>query len=221
MAVPELIVMLTYNDITVDNAYDVFNECILSKANCYGIKEYGINSNNMKKLVSHIKDHNKTAILEVVTYTEDDCLNGVRLANECGFDIVMGTRYFESVHDYCRNTNIKYIPFIGNVHGRPSVLEGSVDEIEYEAKRLEVAGVTAFDLLGYRYKGNTEELTERLISVLSADIYMAGNIDSFEKLDMIKKFHPAAFTIGSAFFDRKFGNNMVQQINTVIEYMEK
>ena len=36
---PELIVMLTHNDITVSNAYEIFEQCKNSKAKFGGFKE--------------------------------------------------------------------------------------------------------------------------------------------------------------------------------------
>ena len=42
---PELIVMLTYNDCTVENAYEIFEQCKNSKAKFWGFKE--------KKLISN------------------------------------------------------------------------------------------------------------------------------------------------------------------------
>ena len=40
-------------------------------------------------------------------------------------------------------------------------------------------------------------------------------------LDEIKKLNPWAFTIGSAFFDKKFGDDFAEQIDKVCEYIEK
>ena len=38
---PELIVMLTYNDCTVENAYEIFEQCKNSKAKLFGITKDG------------------------------------------------------------------------------------------------------------------------------------------------------------------------------------
>ena len=48
----------------------------------------------------------------------------------------------------------------------------------------------------------------------------AGSINSYEQLDKIKKIKPWAFTIGSAFFDNKFGNDFGEQINNVYDYIK-
>ena len=46
---PKLIVMLTYNDITVKDASSIFEACKNTKAEYFGIKEKGINKNEIKK----------------------------------------------------------------------------------------------------------------------------------------------------------------------------
>lgn len=67
---PNLIVMLTHKDQTVENAYEIFEQCKDSKAQYWGWKEKGISPEDMKRLCSYIKSSGKTAVLEVVAYTE-------------------------------------------------------------------------------------------------------------------------------------------------------
>ena len=50
---------------------------------------------------------------------------------------------------------------------------------------------------------------------------VAGSINSYERLDEIKKINPASFTIGSAFFNQCFGSDFGAQIDTVCSYMEQ
>lgn len=52
---PELIVMLTHNDRTVENAYEIFDACKDTKAKYWGFKEVGIPLDEMKKLCSYMK----------------------------------------------------------------------------------------------------------------------------------------------------------------------
>ena len=37
------------------------------------------------------------------------------MAVECGCDILMGTMYYDSINEYCKENNLKYMPFIGKV----------------------------------------------------------------------------------------------------------
>lgn len=118
MNTPNLVVMLTYNDRTVENAYEVFEECKNSKAKYFGFKEIPLPIDEMKTLFSYMKSCGKTTVLEVVEYNEQAGLNGAKVAVECGVDILMGTYYFKSIHQLCIENGIQYMPFIGNIKGR-------------------------------------------------------------------------------------------------------
>jgi len=117
---PQLIVMLTHHDRTVPNAADVFNACKHSKAQFWGFKEIGLPVSEMKDLFAAIKQQGKTTCLEVVAYTEPECLHGAHLAVECGCDILMGTRFFDSVNAFCQQNGLKYMPFVGTLSQRPT-----------------------------------------------------------------------------------------------------
>ena len=68
--IPNLIVMLTHNDKTVLNAYDIFEKCKNSKAKFWGFKEEPIPLDEMKRLYSYMKSMDKTTFLEVIAYDE-------------------------------------------------------------------------------------------------------------------------------------------------------
>ena len=101
--------------------------------------------------------------LEVVEYTEKEGLEGAKLAVECGCDILMGTVFFDSINEFCKSNNLKYMPFVGKVTQRPSILEGDINEIIAEAKEYQKKGVYGFDLLGYRYVGDAVELNKKFV----------------------------------------------------------
>lgn len=51
---------------------------------------------------------------------------------------------------------------------------------------------------------------------------IAGSIDCYEKLDIIKALPKLyGFTIGGAFFEKKFGETFDEQITKVVEYLAK
>ena len=217
---PNLIVMLTHNDSTVLNAFEIFDRCKDSKAKYWGFKEKPLSHEKMKELCLYMKSCGKTTVLEVVEYTEAESLEGARLACDCGFDILMGTKYFDSVNELCRNKGISYMPFVGEVSERPSVLEGEVSDMLREAENCLKKGALGIDLLGYRYTGNAYALIEEFIKKVNAPVCVAGSVDGFTRLDEIKALSPWAFTIGSAFFEKKFGDAFSAQIDRVIDYME-
>lgn len=216
-----LIVMLTHNDRTVENAYEIFDKCKNSKAKFWGFKEEPLPIDQMKKLYAYMKECGKTTFLEVVEYTEEKGLEGAKMAVECGCDILMGTMFFDSINEYCKENNIKYMPFVGEVVERPSILKGSIESMVDEANKCLEKGVYGFDLLGYRYTGDAVELNKKFVEQVKAPVCIAGSINSYKRLDEIKDANPWAFTIGGAFFENKFDGTFSEQINKVCDYMEK
>ena len=75
----------------------------------------------------------KKTFLEVVEYTEEEGLERAKIALECGCDILMGTLFYDSINEFCKSNNLKYMPFFGQVEDRPSILKGSIDEMINEA----------------------------------------------------------------------------------------
>ena len=218
---PELIVMLTYNDQTVLNAPDIFEECRNSKASIWGFKELPLPFGEMKKLYNYMKQCGKTTSLEVVAYTEEEGLAGAETAAACGCDILMGTVFSDRINRFCLEHGLKYMPFVGKVWGRPSVLEGDIDEMIAEAKSYISRGAYGIDLLGYRYTGDAVELNRRMSAEVNAPVCIAGSVNSFNRLDEIKEAGPWSFTIGSAFFDNKFSGTFAEQIDKVCDYMAR
>lgn len=222
MGVPRLIVMLTHNDKTIENACEVFEKCKNSKADFWGFKEIGLSEEQMKKLFAEMKSCGKTTFLEVVAYTESECLEGAKTAAKCGCDVLMGTRFFDSVNDFCKTKGIRYMPFVGNVYGRPSVLEGTADEMISEAKEYLAKGVYGIDFLGYRLKdGDAAALNKAFVEAIDAPVCIAGSINTFERLDEIKKLAPWGFTVGGAFTENLFGGDYCEEINRVCDYISQ
>lgn len=219
--VPHLIVMLTHNDKTIENPFEIFDACKNSKAKFFGIKDGSLDIGQMKTIFDYMKKHNKTTVLEVVQYNEADCLEYAKIAVECQVDMLIGTCFFDSVNDYCLQHQLKYMPFIGQVHARPSILSGSIEDMMKQAQMYQKKGVYGVDLLGYRYVGDADCLNQEIVSNIDLPVIIAGSIDSYQKLDAMKKISPFAFTIGSAFFDHKFGSNLVEQINLVCDYLNQ
>ena len=216
---PNLVVMLTHHDRTVSNAPAVFESAWDSPAKYWGFKEVGLPLEQMKTLYAEMKARGKTTVLEVVAYTEEESLQGARIAAACGCDILMGTMFSDSVNDFCKENRLKYMPFVGTITGRPSVLEGSIDEMIQQANIYLEKGVYGIDLLAYRYTGNVSELIRRFTRAVDAPVCLAGSIDRFSRLDEVRAAGAWAFTIGGAFFEEKFGSNFRDQIKTVCTHM--
>lgn len=218
---PELVVMLTHNDHTAENAREIFEQCKFTKAKYWGFKEKPLPLEDMKKLFSRMKEFGKTTFLEVVTYSEQEGLDGARIAAECQCDFLMGTKFFDSINVLCKENNIRYMPFVGKVSGRPSILEGTLDEMIDEARYCLNKGVYGLDLLGYRYTGDASALNKNFVASVNAPVCIAGSVNSFERLGELKKISAQLFTIGGAFFEGKFGGSFAEQVDKVCDFMQK
>lgn len=202
---PQLIVMLTQNDITVENALEVFDSCKDLPVEFWGFKNVGISPSDTRDLLDAMKKHNKVTFLEVVTYTEESCLENAKMAVEYGFDYLTGTRYFPSVAEYLKDKPIRYYPFVGDVGGSPVTLKGSKQDILDDCKRLEQDGVDGLDLVAYRYvDGDPVELAKAVVAAATTEVIIAGSISSEERIRIINEINPFAFTMGSALFERLF-----------------
>lgn len=56
--------------------------------------------------------------------------------------------------------------------------------------------------------------------MLQRPVCVAGSINDYQRLSVIKEVEPWAFTIGGAFFENKFPGSFNEQINVVCDYFE-
>jgi len=201
---PEFILMLTYNDRTVENALEQFEENKDTPVTHWGFKDVGLPAPKMKELVKAMKQAGKTTFLEVVSLSEKEGLAGAKLALEAGFDILMGTVFFDSILALLKDKPTKYYPFPGHVYSHPSILDGGIDQIVEHARSLESKGVQGLDLLSYRYVGDALELLRAVVAATNVPIVSAGSIESYKRLGEVRDSGAWGFTIGSALFDKKF-----------------
>jgi hypothetical protein len=224
MLVDKLIVMLTWNDKTVHNAREVFESCKDLPVKNWGFKDVGLPSGEMKELCGLMKQNGKSTFLEVVTYSEEECERGARIAVDCGFEHLMGTIFYDGVNDFIKTTSLKYMPFVGDVSGSPSILKGSAASMLAQEERYKKAGVFGIDLLGYRYvDGDPEALSAEFISRGQLPCVLAGSIDSEQRIDRVLKMNPWGFTMGSALFNKKFvaDGTFRENLEHVVAYLSK
>ena len=143
------------------------------------------------------------------------------MAVECGVDVLLGTLFFDSINELCKANGLKYMPFVGTITGRPSVLEGTLEEMVAQANEALAKGVYGFDLLGYRYTGDAVALNKAFVEAVDAPVVLAGSVNSYQRLDEVKDAAPWAFTIGGAFFEGKFGGTFEEQVDKVCDYMAR
>ena len=201
---PELIVMLTHHDETVQNALALFEECKDLPVTHWGFKDVGLPRQQMKGLVHHMKAAGKVTYLEVVSLSEEEGMVGAKLAVEAGFDVLMGTVYFDSIHQFLKDKPIKYYPFPGHVFSHPSIVDGAIEEVVNHALFLESKGVPGMDLLAYRYVGDARKLLQEVVKATKVPIVCAGSIATTVRIAEVWEAQAWGFTIGSAFFEMKF-----------------
>lgn len=203
----KLIVMLTHHDKTVPDALSVFTAAKDLPVDCWGFKDVGLPRPQMAELLSALKAAGKTTFLEVVSYSEEECMRGARLAAEMGFDYLMGTLFYPSVWAYLKDKPVKYMPFVGHVSGSPSVLEGSVEEIVAEGRQLAAQGVYGFDILAYRHKDDPEGLARTFVGEMPVPVVVAGSINDRDRMQFVEDIGAWGYTMGSALFEGKFVPN--------------
>jgi hypothetical protein len=170
-----------------------------------------------------MKAARKTTYLEVVSLSEGEGLRGAQIAVEAGFDVLMGTVFFDSILNYLGDKPIQYYPFPGHIYSHPSILDGTIEEIVAHARFLESKGVQGLDLLSYRYVGDAPLLLREVVKATSVPIVSAGSIESYKRLAEVWQAGAWGFTIGSALFDKKFvpDGSFLDNTLAVCDWLEK
>ena len=216
-----LIVMLTWNDVTVENAKEIFLESKNAKAEHWGFKVEGTTPESMKELVRLMKDAGKRTYIEELAIDEPTCVNTAKLSAQCGADHLLGTVYYDSVKKICGDAGIAYSPFVAL--DPDTRMRAPIEEIIRQAKEAEEKGIYGINLSAFRYLGgNPVELLSRLSAEIGKQFTISGSVNSYDRIDILKKIPKLyGFTIGGAFFEHKFGEGFAEQIDAVIDYLEK
>jgi len=135
----------------------------------------------------------------------------------------MGTVFFPSINDYLKDKPVRYYPFPGRVHGHPSLLDGTIEEIVAHARWLEAQGAHGMDLLTYRYTGDAPRLLREVVKAASVPIVSAGSIASYERIGEVWQAGAWGFTIGSAFFESKFvpEGGFEDNLRAVVDWLQR
>lgn len=226
---PNIIVMLTHHDITVPDAYDVFETCKDLPVQDWGFKNVGHEEAELKHIAKAMKAAGKTVYFEVISYNEEAYKKAAELAAECHVDFVTGTKYSPVLHDMLKKAGIGYSPFVGKVgcvwNGRSGMMMGDYDDLVAEAKNLlEIKGTTGLDVSAYRHIESPERVIDSLTTAFpNAHICIAGSVDSYDKIDKLFQAGVTKFTMGSALFDKKFVSDadFRKNLEHILAYMDR
>lgn len=218
----ELITMLTWNDVTVPNAKEIFLSAKDAPCKRWGFKIEGTTPESMHDLAVTMKENGKIVYIEVLAIDEETCIRAAKQCVEAGVDHMLGTIYYESVAKILAEAGIKYSPWVG-LDTSDTRLRGSIEEIIEKAVANESNLVDGCALSAFRYvSGDPNELLTKLAPALSKPFYIAGSVNTYERMDFLKTLpNLVAFTIGGAFFEKKFGENHAEQLTKVCEYLAK
>ena len=211
--------MLTKNDLTIQNALDVFDEIKDTGVRHIGFKDIGLPMDKLKILVQRMKKQDMRTYLEVVSESEEANVKSVKSALELGVDNLIGGSYVEQTLKLMKGKKLGFFPYIGKIVGHPCLLRGSIEEIVADGKKKKAMGIDGINLLAYRYDGNVEELITSVQKAVKVPLIVAGSIDSFERVRHMKDLKVDGFTIGGAILDKKFvlNGSLSDQMRAVLK----
>ena len=212
------IFMLTKDDRTVNDAMRVYGSLSRSPLRYVGFKDIGLPLDELKELARLIKSDGKQVMLEVVSTSQEAEMRSVEAAAQIGVDYLLGGRHAQDATRLLQGTGIRYFPFAGHTVGHPTRLTGSIDEIVDDAVRLAaLQGVHGLDLLAYRFAGDVEQLTQRVVRAVNVPVIAAGSIDRAERVQAMRHAGVWGFTVGSAVFDGSFLTEpLAQQVDNIL-----
>lgn len=218
---PEFIFMLTRNDLTIENAFEVYDEVRDTGLRYVGFKDVGRPFDELRSLAKEIRTGGQEVMLEVVSESREDELRSARAALDLGVDYLVGGTHAKEVTEILDGTGIHYYPFPGHIVGHPSQLRGSIEEIVQSAQQLAAMdGVQGLDLLAYRFDGDVEALVREVVGAVDVPIIAAGSVDNMEKIESLTDLGVWGFTVGSAIFDGKFvedGASVRKQVEKLLK----
>ena len=197
----EFIFMLTRDDVTLQDAREVYASVAHSGIRHVGCKDVGLPRDELAGLMDDIRSHGHETWIEVVSETEEDTLASARAAAEIRPDHLIGGTLIEPVQEIIAGTGIKFWPYVGRIVGHPCLLRGSIEEIVADTQRAAALGVDGINLLAYRYDGDVDALVRAVVGATDLPVIAAGSVDSVERIRALDGAGAWGFTIGTAALD--------------------
>lgn len=217
---PDFIFMLTRNDRTVAHARAHLETALAAGVRHIGFKDVGLGVPALADLTARLRAAGAVSYLEVVSLGHDDELRSVDMGIRLGVDNILGGRHVASVLPRLAGRKIGYFPFVGQVHGHPSILEGTADEIAASAARLtRHPGVSGVDLLAWRHAGDVPAIIAAVCQASAKPVIVAGSIDRPDQIAMLASAGAAGFTVGTAALDGRFPArtpHLIDQLDAIL-----
>jgi len=220
-----LIVMLTCSDMTVANAYEVFESCKDLPIDCWGFKDNRITLDEMKRLAAAMRSENKKIFFETIEIAEEACLKSAEHAVILGADYMLGGVFYPSVAQLLKKNGIKYYPYIGDIVEEPKVLMNSTpEEVAAQMEGIKKYGCEGVTLMAY--ENLKKDPTRNMYNFFEEEelsCIVAGNINSKSRVMAILGFDIFGFAVGSSFFKGDFDGpkGFREQIIEILSFMEE
>ena len=217
----DFIFMLTRNDRTIDDALDVLELIRPVGLGHIGFKDVGVAPALLARLTAVIREVGAVSYLEVVATTPEACFQSARLGRELGVDRLLGGTQIEEILAILDGSPIQYFPFPGRPVDHPTRLEGRPEDVEADCRLIAERGCAGCDVLAYRAtEADPLELVRAARRGLGTDKYVivAGAVNSFERVQAVKRAGADAFTIGTAVFDGSYSSkgSILSQLHDVV-----
>ena len=199
--------MLTRNDRTIEDAPAVLELIRPVGLTHIGFKDVGVSPCVLERLTQAIRAAGAISYMEVVSTTPEACLASARIGRELGVDRLLGGTQVDEVLGILKGSHTGYFPFPGRPVGHPTRLDGAAEEVEADCRRFAERGCSGCDILAYRAtEADPIELVRAARRGLGPDgtLIVAGAVNSFERVQAVKRAGADAFTIGSAVFDGSY-----------------
>ena len=219
---PYVLSMLTEHDITIPNADLIFEQNKHSKVKYWGFKDVGISQTKRAALARLMLNAGKKTVYEALTTDEDDCLEHAKFAVDCQVSMFLGMTFFERVSELLKQNNIDYFPSVGKREG-DNLLRGSAEEMIKEAQFIQQQDCHGIRLSVFRYlDGDPEEMGLKVLGSINIPFLITGSINTYQKLDFIKRVKPFGFTIGGSllFTDDFAKGSVAEKLDIVKDYVQ-
>lgn len=217
------IIMLTDNDLTVDNAADFFNSARNAPVQNWGFKSVGQPQDVMYALADTIKSAGKNLFLESITYTEEEYKFLAEFSKKAGVNCVLGTIYNGGLHEALNEAGVLYCPFIAKTPGFPARIIKRREEIMVDLKEAIDNGVGGVSIPAYMHdKMSGKEILSMIREEApELPILVAGRVKTYERIDEMFQLN-TSFTIGGALFRGELTKgSFSDNVNALSIYMEK
>lgn len=201
---PQLVVMLTRNDITVSNPMEILSAIDSPQLQHVGLKETGIPLNRFVDTLRSLKHMGKTVYVELMTEDFDEMAFLAKTAIENNADVLLGTRRSAELDKIIRDSGISCYPAFDDRTAYEDTLDGHIDAVEKALIDLctdpHISG--AF-INPFRIPCDAGSLI-RTAASCGKCAFVSGSINSVERLKTVANSGAHAFAVGTAIYNREF-----------------